>query len=122
MIRVGFEVSPVSAKRLRIALDALVRFNLADLADQRYPDLYKSGVVYRKEPREHGRFEQWRTIRELMQTGYGDCEDLACARVAQLRMMGIRAIPWLKKHGHTWHVVVRYPNGRIEDPSRRLGM
>jgi hypothetical protein len=122
MIRVGFELSSVDAKRLRIMLDALVRLDLLELQQRRYPDLYKSGVKYQREPKEPGRFERWKTISDLMKTGVGDCEDLASARVAQLRMIGVRAVPWLKRRGNTWHVVVRYPNGRIEDPSRRLGM
>lgn len=122
MIRVGFEFSSVDAKHLRIMLDALVRLDLLELQQRRYPDLYKSGVKYEREPKEPGRFERWKTISDLMRTGVGDCEDLASARVAQLRMMGIRAVPWLKRRNNTWHVVVRYPNGRIEDPSRRLGM
>lgn len=122
MIRVGFELSSVDAKRLRIMLDALVRLDLLELKQRRYPSLYKSGVRYQREPKEPGRFERWKTIRELIDTGFGDCEDLASARVAELRMMGVRAIPWLRRRGNTWHVVVRYPNGRIEDPSRRLGM
>lgn len=124
MIRVGFELSSVDAQRLRIVLDALVRLNLLELKDRRYPDLYKSGIRYQREPKTPGRFEHWQTIRDMMNTGYGDCEDLASARVAQLRMMGVRAVPWLKRRpgSSTWHVVVRYPNGRIEDPSKILGM
>jgi hypothetical protein len=122
MIRVGFELVSVDARRLRIMLDALVRLNLLELQQRRYPDLYKSGIRYKREPKEPGRFERWQTIKDLMQKGVGDCEDLAAARVAQLRMIGIRAVPWLRRKGNTWHVVVRYPNGRIEDPSRRLGM
>lgn len=122
MIRVGFELSSVTAERLRIMLDALVRLDLLEMKQRRYPPLYKSGVRYQREPKEQGRFERWKTIKDLVMTGNGDCEDLASARVAELRMMGIRAVPWLKRKGNTWHVVVKYPNGRIEDPSRRLGM
>lgn len=122
MIRVGLELSSVDAERLRVVLDALVRLNLIDMRKQRFPDLYKAGIRYKKEPKELGRFERWQTLKMMLKTGHGDCEDLASARVAQLRMMGVRAVPWLKKKGQTWHVVVRYPNGRIEDPSRILGM
>lgn len=58
-----------------------------------------------------------------MRDGYGDCEDLAAARVAELRVKaGIKAVPWLKKKGKIWHVLVRYPDGTLEDPSRKLGM
>jgi hypothetical protein len=125
MIRVGFEISSVDAQHLRIMLDALVRLNLLELKQKRYPNIYKAGVVYRREPRGGpNRFERWQTISDIIENGYGDCEDLASARVAQLRMMGVRAVPWLtrRRGGNTWHVVVRYPNGRIEDPSKILGM
>lgn len=120
-IRVGFEIRP-SRERLLIILDALVKLNLLEMSKHRYPPLYKSGVVYRREPRDYGRFERWQTIEDLIEKGYGDCEDLASARTAELRLKGIRARPWLKKRNTTWHVVVRYPDGRIEDPSRILGM
>lgn len=122
MIRIGFELSQVDERRLRAVLDLLVKLNLIELGQRRYPDLYKSGIRYKKEPKIPGRFERWQTIKDMMRSGWGDCEDLASARVAQLRMMGVRAVPWLKKHGGTWHVVVRYPNGKFEDPSKILGM
>lgn len=122
MIRVGFELASVDAPQLRILLDALVRLNLLKMQSNRLPSLYKSGVRYKREPKSINRFEQWKTITDILQTGFGDCEDLASARVAELRRLGIRAIPWLRRKGNIWHVVVRYPNGRIEDPSRRLGM
>ena len=124
MIKVGFSLRRVSAKRLRIMLDALVRLNLDEMQDRRFRPLYTSGVRYKREPKEPGRTEHWQTITELYQARFGDCEDLASARVAELRMQGIRAVPWLLKRpsSTTWHVVVRYPNGKIEDPSRLLGM
>lgn len=122
MIRVGFELNPDSA-RLRILLDCLVRLDLLQLKRHRLPSIYKAGIKYKREPlREQSDFERWKTIAEILRDGEGDCEDLACARVAELRMKKIRAIPWLIKHGSTWHVVVKYPDGHIEDPSARLGM
>lgn len=86
------------------------------------PLLYRSGVRYR---REEGT-EEWRGIDEVLQTGYGDCEDLACWRVAELRLKGIAARPFLswKRRGNffLYHVRVLWPNGKIEDPSALLGM
>jgi hypothetical protein len=120
-IRVGFEVE-ASAARLKIVLNALVCLNLLEMSAKKYPPLYRSGVRYRREPQIPGRYEQWLTIKDLVARGHGDCEDLASTRVAELRRLGVRAIPWLLKNGPTWHVVVRYPDGRIEDPSRILGM
>jgi hypothetical protein len=123
MIRVGFELHP-DAARLRILLDCLVRLNLLQLKRHRLPSIYKAGVKYKREPlREEGDFERWKTTAEILRDGEGDCEDLACARVAELRWHNkIRAVPWLIKHGNTWHVVVKHPDNHIEDPSARLGM
>lgn len=120
-IRVGFQFNPDQA-RLLIMLDALVKLNLLEMSRHKYPPLYKSGVVYEREPKAMGRFERWQTIKDLVEKGFGDCEDLAAARTAELRLKGIRARPWLKRYGTTWHVVVKYPDGRIEDPSKILGM
>lgn len=56
-----------------------------------------------------------------------NCEDLACWRAAELQAQGIAAHPvfvWRKMQNgsHLYHIVVRWPDGRLEDPSRRLGM
>jgi hypothetical protein len=88
------------------------------------PGLYQSGVVYKREPPGE---EVWQDIPTMLRTMNGDCEDLACWRVAELRVKhGIRAKPHLsyRKDGHIYkyHVTVKLPNGQIEDPSRRLGM
>jgi len=121
IIRVGFEVQP-SAKTLRVLLNALVGLNLSEMSKHNYPPLYRTGVRYRREPQSPGRYEQWKTIKELVASKHGDCEDLAAARVAELKRQGVRAMIWLSKHGPTWHVLVRYPDGKIEDPSKVLGM
>lgn len=57
-----------------------------------------------------------------------NCEDLACWRAAEYRVRyGINAIPtfiWKVRPngGHLYHILVKLPDGRIEDPSRALGM
>lgn len=121
-VRIGFELR--SEKRpLLEALAFLVKLNRAELQRYKLPWLYKSGVRYRREPKIPGRAEDWQTITQLIQSGYADCEDLAAARAAELQIKkGIKAIPWLKKKGKVWHVMVRYPDGKLEDPSRILGM
>lgn len=98
------------------------------------PDLYKAGVTYKPERRresggrvsEYG--EEWQTIPWVIYRGYGDCEDLAAWRAAELRVKyNIKANPFIKirrmPDGY-WraHVVARWPNGQIEDPSAKLGM
>lgn len=57
-----------------------------------------------------------------------NCEDLACWRAAELRVRyGVLAEPtfiWKlrPKGGYLYHILVKLPDGRIEDPSRTLGM
>lgn len=118
---------PANRKILLTMLEALVRVNQEILrsAPRRFPTLYKSGVRYRQEGRDKrgNRTEDWLTIPELYRRGYGDCEDLVGALVAQLRASGVNAKPWIyKTQARLWHVVVKMPDGRIEDPSARLGM
>lgn len=99
------------------------------------PDLYNAGVTYKPErhretpsgkPSEYG--EEWQTIPYVIYRGYGDCEDLGAWRAAELRTRyGIAASPYIRMRqmpGGFWraHVVVRWPNGQIEDPSAKLGM
>lgn len=100
------------------------------------PDLYNAGVTYKPErrrinpntgkPSEYG--EEWQTIPWVIYRGYGDCEDLGAWRAAELRAKyHVKATPFIKMRrmpdGY-WraHVVVRWPNGQIEDPSAKLGM
>ena len=98
------------------------------------PNLYDSGVTYKPERRrvqmgktlEYG--EEWQTIPWVIYRGYGDCEDLGAWRAAELRAKyGVKANPFIKARrmpSGFWraHVVVRWPDGRIEDPSAKLGM
>ena len=123
-------------KSLYECLSALTNINLHILlsAKGKIPLLYESGVRYRAEPEGQ---EDWLDIlsalqahKEEMKGGAKatiDCEDLACWRAAELQAQGIAAHPvfvWRKINdgSHLYHIVVRYPDGRIEDPSRKLGM
>ena len=99
------------------------------------PKLYESGVRYHDE----GDVEIWPDIPTILETGWGDCEDLACYRVAELRAQGVKADPlirWRKeKNRFVYHMLVLLPDnvstrysykndgGRwVEDPSKLLGM
>lgn len=118
-MEIGFRLRVLTIQDVKILVNTLVSLNIERMKKKRYPKLYKSGIRYKREG--PGR-EWWKTIDDLLETGNGDCEDLAAARVAELKMLGQRAQPWFSKRGRTWHVQVRYPDGRIEDPSARLGM
>lgn len=117
---------------LIMCLETLVRINewqLNRLAMEGkfLPPLYQSGVFYQAEPLGE---EEWLDIPTLYKQGFGDCEDLAAARCAELRCMGIPAVCAIRhktiKHPSgpitMVHVLVLHPNGSIEDPSKALGM
>jgi hypothetical protein len=106
-------------------LEALTAVNVAWLREHgETPWLYESGVRYQEEP--PGR-DEWQDIPETLARREGDCEDLACWRLAELRVRSREdARPFVKRTVYgprtVYHVAVRRPGGRIEDPSRVLGM
>lgn len=120
-----FNIPPRPAALLR-ALEFLVSLNRQQIrqASGRIPQLYKAGVEYEREGRTIGGRpkEHWRLISQVLKRGAGDCEDLTAWRVAELRERGINAVPDITRQGRMFHVRVRYPDGRLEDPSKRLGM
>jgi len=121
-----------SREALRHMMTALININVDILRyEARHgnalPVLYRSGIRYQREP--PGR-EWWQDIYVNFKRRNGDCEDLACHRAAELRVIYNReAVPFI-----TWRmfagdvrmhalVMVKGPDGwRIEDPSRKLGM
>lgn len=117
---------PTRAK-LRLCVDLLVNLNMDFLKHSRMhvPALYASGVRYRREPMpgRGRRVERFAVIPSVMRVGFGDCEDLAAWRIAELRLRGVRAVPWIiQPQPKVFHVQVRHPDRTIEDPSLRLGM
>lgn len=115
----------LSHATMYVWLEALVKTDELILkAFPNIPLLYRSGVVYQEEPRGQ---DDWQDCLTVMQQGWGDCEDLACWRVAELRVRyGVKAEAeffWKETHRTLdFHTVVRLPNGKIEDPSLNLGM
>jgi hypothetical protein len=104
-------------------LERLLQENLRQMRESSYPSVYDLGTFYRREP--IGR-EKWTTARYMRTNpaeGF-DCEDLASYQVAFLRTTGLdpRAKTGLKRSVVGWHVVVIRGDGRIEDPSKTLGM
>jgi hypothetical protein len=83
------------------------------------PLLYDSGVIY-------DRTQVWDSTPALYARGYGDCKSLACARVAELRVMGEFAIPvfrWLADgDGQTNYHILNQTDYEFEDPSKVCGM
>lgn len=121
-LHVTMEV-PADPGALTALLEGLVRLNEYQLAQAAlggdgHPPLYASRVVYRREqPGE----EDWKTIDRVFTEGDGDCEDLATARVAQLRSEGEQATAIVvPTRSGKFHAVVLREMGEIEDPSRIL--
>ena len=122
-----------ASSRMQVLLDGLTALQLAWLdRHPRTPPLYRSGVRYEREP--EGR-EDWQDIPTTLRRRSGDCEDLATWRASELlargqparavgraRPMIVRADTGGPELGTLWHIVTRTQGGRIDDPSRRLGM
>ncbi len=106
-------------------LEGLIAADVAYLIDNpKTPWLYESGVVYEEEP--DGR-DNWQDIPRTLELRVGDCEDLGCWRVAELRVREREhAKPIIRSsiigHRTVYHVAIQRTDGRLEDPSRRLGM
>jgi hypothetical protein len=116
---------------LRPALAALTAINRVLMRDRgkAIPLLYASGIRYARETRlSDGTVrEAWCTAPVMLDRWRdhaigSDCEDLACYRSAELQLRGIAAVATAVPSGVGWHIIVRHPNGAIEDPSRVLGM
>lgn len=80
------------------------------------PLLYESQTRYQSEPVGS---EDWWNVDEVLRQGYGDCEDLAAYRAAELRTLGEPAtVEIVPTSRGSYHAVVRRADGTIEDPSR----
>lgn len=129
----SFDVLPerVKFEVLGLLLDALILANVRYLQVRpQTPNLYESGVRYLTEP---DNVDEWQDIPDTLARMHGDCEDLASWRVAELKVRGgeptathaisVDLLP--NASGRlvtTFHICVMRANGKIEDPSRRLGM
>lgn len=135
---------------LQIALEGLCRINEWHIAralrrtqkgiGEPLKPLYMSGVTYKED--EAGR-EDWSDIFKTYERGTGDCKKLVAIRIGELRCAGIQCEPvikyqwlpaalahqlgypeWFVNGEGLWlvHCLVRYGDGRVEDPSKILGM
>lgn len=122
---------PSNKPDLDAALEGLVNLNVAlmrsaEAKGRPIPPLYKAGVHWQPDGAKGKPAETWDTLAIVMRRGYGDCEDLAAWRAAELRFCrGIRARAVVRKSrtpGVAWHCIVQLPDGTLEDPSIKLGM
>jgi len=97
------------------------------------PLLYKSGVRWERDPvcqtpEVDGSCERFLSPLQVLKEGkVGDCDDVGPWRAAELRLgrRGLkreRATAKSVRSNIGWHIVVVRRNGRIEDPSKKLGM
>lgn len=111
----------------RNLLESLIGANRETLKSRSdIPQLYASGVRYRNEPLGCEWFDD---ILICLHRGWGDCDDLAAWRIAELRETGELAEVYMRwepgiKNPRTrlFHVMVKRENGTLEDPSAILGM
>lgn len=119
--------SKLLALAIRAALEAVITANRLYLRLHHVPALYESGVRYEEEPAGQP-YEDFAAIPVVLTRGHGDCDDLVCWRIAELRNQGENAKVRLKwaydpiRNARMYHVLVRRGNGQVEDPSKRLGM
>lgn len=127
---------------IEFLLNALTGANVAYLLiHPATPRLYQAGIPYVEEP--DGR-DDWQDIPETLARREGDCEDLGCWRMAELRVhdrdlesswhITVADLP--NRAGDlvtTYHIQIQRPEGvaiyppaalpgNVEDPSRALGM
>ena len=108
---------------MRRLLDCLTGLDVDYLRKNAAPELHHSGVRYEAEAPGQ---ERWASIPWVLDLGHGDCEDLACWRTAELIVSGEAALAIFESRqtpqGRLYHILVRRADGRIEDPSKDLGM
>ncbi len=70
--------------------------------------------------------ESWKDIGAVIRDGWGDCKDFTAWRLAELWRQGVDAraesIVSRSGKGLMFHTYIRFPNGALEDPAKRLGM
>lgn len=114
----------------------------------RLPPLYASGVVFAYEPNHGSGEEDFAQPPDVYARQWGDCDDLICYRLSELlsatlpdsfyladersqlrtlerlrARMGAGKLPATRCRweGESLHVLIRFPDGREEDPSLLLG-
>lgn len=116
--RIAITISSLTRDSLVDALAVLVYANRLWLA--RNPNttpLYSSRVRFRPEPLEGSGVELYQTIPEVIAQGYGDCDDLAGWRCAEILNSGAQASCDVRELSpRVYHAIVRTARG-VEDPA-----
>lgn len=125
--RTPAEIQAAAIATFVIDVAQLREINATRRLNRRPPwNLYTAGIEYRREQRKSHfpDVERFQSIRSLIATRFGDCDDLAPAAAAMRFLAGDRrARPLvIRSPGIGWHVITVHGNGDVEDPSARLGM
>jgi hypothetical protein len=112
---------------INLALSVLVVIDMHEIKKYGLPKLFASGVRYRREtclaPKVRETCERFLSARKLLEERYGDCDDIAAYRAAELILGGdTRARAFCRPSPVGWHCMVRRGDGRLEDPCVKLGM
>lgn len=124
-INVAVPEEHISAPILDAALEANTRVNESLIRSgvvPKFRDAVRGGVRWKPEPPGAEHFDHALTV---IERDWGDCDDLAPYRAAELRVTGEDrgAIARVKKSGpKTWHAYVERSNAPDEDPSVEAGM
>ena len=102
-------------------LEGLTRANMRVMRASPLPSLYRSGIRWSLED-----IRPLPLAHTLAKRGRAACGPIAAYRAAELRRAGEPARVVVRRSASgvpgRWHAVVKRGDGRIEDPSRRLGM
>lgn len=120
-MKVTLDLGPDVTKWIEFLKD-MVKRNIRIIKNDNLPSIYDAGIEYKQENRGE---ENWRTADQVFSDGYGDCEDLAAYRAAELQLAGIDAQPEIipikiTNSRRSYHARVRLPDGSVDDPSITL--
>lgn len=126
-IRLAIPARAVSAPALDAALEAATRANETLMAQGAAPsltDMIRGGVRWKPEPFNDG--EHFDLAPTVARRGWGDCDDLATALAAEMRLQGDEGARAFVRRSRSspnrWHALVRAGDGREYDPSVWAGM
>jgi hypothetical protein len=129
---------------VRSVIDGLVVGSLPIFPSWQLPELYTSGVRWQLDPNHGTGIDELLPPPVVLGRGWGDCGNLTLWRLLELnryrwepivrrlrsgrrQLAGIRwatpparaEVEWVEDEMHAF---VRHPDGRTEDPSKKLGM
>jgi len=131
LLRFGAKNDEAWLRCVESLLNAMARYNSAEIQSGIVPPFSASICRYKKEPKflsvgSRKRCEWFDDARIVDARGWGDCDDLAAYLCGSLLAQGIHARVFVvRKNKKLVHCVVRYQSGgRVveRDPSRERGM